>query len=173
MRVALLGLLTAALLGVIPTVAQADTSGPAVSSWSPGRLDFFTRGPRCDLVHRYWDANYGWSQWESLGGCLAINSKVSAISRSAGTIEVYARGSDNALYEKTFSLASGWSAWIGLGGILTSGPDVASRHPDSEDVFVRSANGDVVARNWTSSGGWTNWSSMGGQLSPNAAPAAT
>jgi hypothetical protein len=172
MRVALLGLLTAALLGVIPTAAQADNSGPAVASWGSGRLDFFARGPRCDLVHRYWDANYGWSAWETLGGCLAANSKVTAISRTSSNIDVFVRGADNGLWQKSYN-TSGWTDWINLGGLLTSGPDVASRHSDGVDVFARSGNGDAVVKSWTATAGWTNWSSVGGGLAPNTAPTAT
>ncbi len=45
------------------------TSGPAVASWQPNRLDVFARGTDNSLYHKWWDGN-NWSDWESLGGVL-------------------------------------------------------------------------------------------------------
>src|SRR5262249_56052520 len=74
------------------------TSGPAVCSWSSGRLDVFVRGTDNALWHK-WFSN-GWSGWESLGGVLT--SDPAAVSWGPNRIDVFVRGTDNALWHKWF-----------------------------------------------------------------------
>ena len=72
------------------------TSGPAVSSWSNGRLDVFVRGTdsRCGTS----GGRTAGSGWESLGGVLT--SGPAAVSWGAGRIDVFVRGTDSALWHK-------------------------------------------------------------------------
>ena len=74
------------------------TSGPAVSSWSNGRLDCFVRGTDSALWHKWWQN--GWSGWESLGGVLT--SGPAAVSWGNGRIDVFVRGTDSALWHKWY-----------------------------------------------------------------------
>src|SRR5262249_46069807 len=50
--------------GEIVPLGQPMVPGPAVSSWSPFRLDIFIQGRDARLYHKYFD--YGWSDWELL-----------------------------------------------------------------------------------------------------------
>jgi hypothetical protein len=107
------------------------TSGPAVSSWSNGRLDTFVRGTDNALWHK-WFQN-GWSNWESLGGVLTSSPGVS--SWRSGRLDVFVRGTDNALWHKWYQ--NHWYNWESLGGVLTSSPDAVSWGRNRIDVFVR------------------------------------
>ncbi|WP_108718751.1 hypothetical protein [Miniimonas sp. S16] len=144
------------------------SSGPAVSSWSSGRLDVFVRGTDNALWHK-WFAG-GWSGWESLGGVLT--SDPAAVSWSDGRIDVFVRGTDNALWHKWFD--GGWSGWESLGGILTSGPAVASWAHGRLDVFVRGTD-NALWHKWFRrgtfgiGGGWSGWESLGGVLTSDPA----
>jgi len=88
----------------------ASGTGPAVSSWAPGRLDVFTTGTDTALHHLWFSA--GWHSWESLGG--SLTSSPAAVSWDAGRIDVFARGSDGSLAHLWFS--GGWHSWESLGG---------------------------------------------------------
>jgi hypothetical protein len=132
------------------------TSGPAVTSWAPGRLDVFVRGTDNALWHK-WFSN-GWSGWESLGGVLT--SDPAAVSWGPNRIDVFVRGTDNALWHKWFS--NGWSGWESLGGGLTSGPAVASWGSNRLDVFVRGTDNALWHKWWAN--GWSGWESLGGVL---------
>jgi hypothetical protein len=70
--------------------------GPAVSTWSSGRLDTFVRGTDNALWHK-WYQN-GWSGWESLVGVLT--SAPDAASWGRNRIDVFARGTDNAMWHR-------------------------------------------------------------------------
>ncbi|HEU4756261.1 MAG TPA: hypothetical protein VFS72_06335 [Agromyces sp.] len=132
------------------------TSGPAVSSWSNGRLDCFVRGTDSALWHKWFDG--GWSGWESLGGVLT--SSPAAVSWGRGRIDVFVRGTDSALWHKWFD--GGWSGWESLGGVLTSEPAVCSWASGRLDVFVRGTD-SALWHKWFD-GGWSGWESLGGVL---------
>jgi Repeat of unknown function (DUF346) len=144
------------------SLGGALASGPAVSSWAPGRLDTFMRGTVSTLEHKWFDN--GWSGWESLGGNLA--SEPAAVSWGRGRIDVFARGTDSALWHKWYD--GGWSGWERLGGVLASGPAVASWAAGRLDVFARGTD-SALWHKWYD-GGWSGWESLGGTLT--SAPAA-
>jgi hypothetical protein len=112
------------------SLGGALASGPAVSSWAPGRLDTFMRGTVSTLEHKWFDN--GWSGWESLGGNLA--SEPAAVSWGRGRIDVFARGTDSALWHRWYD--GGWSGWESLGGVLTTAPAAVSWGPDRIDTFA-------------------------------------
>ena len=59
------------------------TSGPAASSWAPGRLDVFARGTDSALWHKWYES--GWSEWEALGGTLDVLAGRRLVGRRAGS----------------------------------------------------------------------------------------
>jgi hypothetical protein len=108
----------------------ASGTGPAVASWSQGRLDVFVDGTDGALWHK-WSTNGGgtWSSWESLGGSLA--SGPAAVSPfTVGVIDVFVRGTDGAVWQKSYD--NGWSSWTSVGGLVASGTGPAV----SQDLWL-------------------------------------
>ena len=52
----------------LKTIQIDNLTGPAVASWSSGRLDVFVRGTDNALWHKWYQNS--WSGWESLGGVI-------------------------------------------------------------------------------------------------------
>jgi glucose/arabinose dehydrogenase len=138
--------------------------GPAVTSWSAGRLDVFVRGTDNQLWHKWW-AN-GWSRWEPLGGVLA--SGPAAVAWSVGRLDVVVRGTDNQLWHKRYQGA--WSGWEPLGGRTNDAPAVASWSAGRLDVFVRGTDNKLWHRWWTNR--WSRWEPLGGVLASGPAAVA-
>jgi Repeat of unknown function (DUF346) len=134
----------------------ASGSGPAASSWAPGRLDVFVRGTDNQLWHKWYAA--GWSGFEALGGT-TVDSPA-AVSSGNGRIDVFVRGTDNQLWHRWY--ANGWSSWEPLGGMLSSGPAVTTWGPGRLDVFVRGTDNQLWHR-WYANG-WSSWEPLGGAL---------
>ena len=132
------------------------SSGPAVCSWAPGRLDTFVRGGDNALWHKWYSG--GWSGWEKLGGVLT--SDPAAVSWGNGRIDTFVRGTDSALWHKWYS--GGWSGWEKLGGYLSSGPAVCSWASGRLDVFVRGGD-NALWHKWYN-GSWSGWERLGGVL---------
>jgi len=145
------------------SLGETVTSGPAVASWGPNRLDVFARGAGNALYHRWWDGT-SWQGWENLGGSLL--SDPAAVSWGNGRIDVFVRGGDNALWHKYW--AGAWSGWESLGGVLSSGPAVASWGSGRLDIFVRGSDLALYHKVWN--GRWNAWEGLGGVLT--SAPAA-
>jgi len=143
------------------SLAGLLTSGPAASSWAPGRLDVFVRGTDNAMWHKWFDG--AWRGWESLGG--GLTSEPAAVSWGPGRIDGFARGTDNQLWHKWFDGA--WHGWEPLGGGLSSGPAVASWASGRLDVFVR-GNDNGLWHKWFQ-GGWSGWESLGGGLTSEPA----
>lgn len=143
----------------------ALSSGADVSSWGPGRLDVFAKGPDNALWHKYYAG--GWSIWTSLGG--QITSEPAAVSWSSGRIDVFARGANNDLQHIFYDASGGgWSSWYSHGGNLASGPDVASWGAGRLDVFARGTNNDLQHIFYSANAGWSTWYSHGGSLNSDA-----
>ncbi len=141
------------------------TSGPAVASWSEGRLDVFVRATDNSLYHRYWNGSQ-WSEWQGHGGALA--SSPAAVSWGNNRIDVFARqlGTDALIH--LYWNGSNWSQWEPLGGTLTSGPAVASWGEGRLDVFVRATDNSLYHRYWNGSQ-WSDWQGLGGALASDPA----
>ena len=134
----------------------ASGTGPAVSSWSAGRLDVFAEGTDGALYHKAWTGTK-WSGWESLGGKLTASP--AATSPSTGVIDVFARGSDSGIWQKSYN--KGWSNWASLGGQVAAGTGPAV----SQDLrlFVQGTDHQL----WRTGVGVgsaksTGWSRLGG-----------
>ncbi len=145
----------------------ASGTGPAVSSWSAGRLDVFVEGTDGALWHKWWTGT-SWSGWESLGG--KLTSSPAATSQGSGLIDIFARGTDGALWYKDWNGAA-WSSWHSLGGQIPTGtaPAAYSSGAGHLDVFVEGTGGALYHKSYT--GTWSGWQSLGGSLT--SSPAAT
>ncbi len=133
------------------------TSAPESTSWGPGRLDVFARGPDSALWHKWYSG--GWSGWEWLGGVLASGPGV--VAWGPGRVDVFVRGTDNALWHQWYS--GGWSGWESLGGVLTSAPEAASWAPGRLDVVARGSDNGLWHKWWDGSR-WSGWEAHGGVL---------
>jgi hypothetical protein len=140
------------------------TSGPAVSSWAPNRLDTFVRGTNNALYHKWWNGTR-WSDWENLGGVLT--SAPAAVSWGNNRIDVFARGQGNRLYHLWWD-SSRWSSWEDLGGNITSAPAVSSRTANRLEVFARGTNNQLITRSWNGSR-WSGWQNLDGVLTSDPA----
>jgi Fibronectin type III domain/Repeat of unknown function (DUF346) len=140
------------------------TSAPAVTTWSPNRLDAFVRGSDNALYHRSWNGS-SWGNWESLGGI--VTSDPAAVSSSPNRIDVFVRGTDLGLWHMSWN-GSGWSNWDSLGGILTAGPSVTAEGANRLDVVVRGTDNGLW-HNWYDGSSWHNWTSVGGLLTAGPA----
>jgi hypothetical protein len=74
------------------------TSGPAVSSSGPNRLDIFVRGSDNAVWHTWFDGQE--HIWEPLGGVIVSNP--AAASFTPNRLDVFVRGADNGLYHNWF-----------------------------------------------------------------------
>jgi YVTN family beta-propeller protein len=141
------------------TLTVAAGSGEAVSSWTPGRLDLFTRGTDNAIWHAFYTG--AWSGWESLGP--TIVSDPAAVSWGANRIDLFGVGTDGRVYHKFWG--PGWSGWLSELGApppgvpAGSGPAVSSWGPGRLDVFVRGADNAI----WHAfyAGTWSGWESLG------------
>jgi hypothetical protein len=88
------------------TVGVPLTGHPAACSWGPERMDVFARGPRGELLHKWWDGK-DWSPFESLGmplmpagdqRCIPFTGSVTACTWGPGRLDVFARALDGTLY---------------------------------------------------------------------------
>lgn len=71
------------------------TSGAAVASTAPNRLEVFARGENNQLLFRTWNGSR-WSGWQSLGG--RLTSEPAEVSWGGNRLDVFARGQNNHLW---------------------------------------------------------------------------
>ena len=136
--------------GGVGNNTPAIASGPAVSSWSEGRLDVFATNYNNELIHT-WFENGKWNEWETFQG--KIRSAPCAVSWGYNRIDVFARGTDNTLVHKWFD--GRWHDWESLGGHLTSSPSAASWSEGRLDVFWK-GNDATLEHIWF----WNGWRSI-------------
>jgi len=146
----------------------AITSAPGVTSWGGNRLDVFARGAAGQLAYISYDGR--WSNWKDLGGSLAPDSCVAAVSSPGHPIDVLARGSDNTLVWKHYN-GDRWSSWTSVPGKLTSGPAAIALPGGQILVFARSSTGTLMQCTYDGST-WSAWQDLGGTLKAGSDPAA-
>lgn len=87
-------------------VAAPLTGPPAACSWGPGRMDVFIRGPRGELLHKYWNGT-DWSRYEPLGmpirrgdqpQGIPFTGAVAACTWGENRLDVFGRALDGNLY---------------------------------------------------------------------------
>jgi hypothetical protein len=74
------------------------SSGPAVSSWGPNRLDVFGRGLDNTLYTNSWSGST-WSGWRQVSA-EPIDSDPAAVSRGTNRIDLFARHANKQIYTR-------------------------------------------------------------------------
>jgi hypothetical protein len=141
----------------------ASGTGPAVSSWSAGRLDVFVEGTDGALYQKSWTGT-SWSSWHSLGAGLTSSPAATVTTpNTANHVYVFVRGTDGAVWTKHWN-GSAWSTWASIGGQLASGtgPAVCSQG-SSLDVFVQGTDHVLYYKQWDGTT-WSGWKSLGAGL---------
>jgi hypothetical protein len=86
------------------------SGSPAVTSWGPGRLDFFAIGTDGHLYQRAWTgAEFG--DWVNLGG--AFTGSPAVTSWGPGRLDFFAIGTDGHLYQRAWTGAE-FGDWFDL-----------------------------------------------------------
>jgi hypothetical protein len=132
--------------------------GLTAVSWGNGRLDLFWVGPERELMHRWWQADSGWSADESLGGELAAPPAVT--SWTENEMEVFAVLGDGQLWNRYWD-GTAWHKWESLGGELSGQPAAASWGADRIDVFAPGRDGALWHRWWNGTE-WVPWERLPG-----------
>ena len=144
---------------VFKTLGAKAQSRPCCTSWGPGHVDCFIRGPKSNVLHISIDKGV-YSDWEDLGGIIV--DEIECISRDIGIIDVLVLGTNTGLYIKTFSDGK-WSGWVSKGGQLMEVPSCAVRTPSIIDCMLRgSANQGYHIG--TVDGEWGTYKDLGGSL---------
>jgi hypothetical protein len=99
------------------TQGPCSLTGPAVSSWAPGRLDTFVRGSDDAIWHEWYTG--AWSGWESLGKTIVSNP--AAVSWGPNRIDLFGTGTDGLIYHKIWN-GSTWTGWVSERGAPPPGP---------------------------------------------------
>jgi hypothetical protein len=130
------------------------TSGPAVASWAPNRLDLFGRGTDKALYTATSTGGSAWSAWRKLAPN-PIDSDPAAVAWGPNRIDVFARGTDKQMYTMSWT-GDRWTGWKSMGGQFTSGPAVSSWGSNRLDVFGRGADKTLYTNTWNGSA-WSGW----------------
>jgi hypothetical protein len=150
------------------------TSGPAATSWGPGRLDVFGRGTDGLLYHNWSVDGVNWNFWEAPLG-IAIKNAPAAVGWGAGSagsnqLTVFYLGPDDdqlhwLRYDENIAQVNPDAAWQDLGivggnkGSFNSAPAVTSWNPNEFDVFGRWTDGTLRHSTFNGSS-WSNWDQM-------------
>jgi hypothetical protein len=141
--------------------AVAREAGDCVS-WSPNRVDCFSRSPSGSLtwIHR----DHGkWSTPQDLGGKLA--AAPSCITRGPGGINCFAISAKGVL-ATIYLNGTKWGAWASLGGELKPSRVACLSHARDRIVcFARGRTNQLMTRRWSGGKAWEPWSDLGGALS--------
>lgn len=167
LHVAVLSLVVA-LLGTNPARAW-DEVQPAVAreagdcvSWSPNRVDCFSRSPSGSLTWVYRDHGK-WSAPQDLGGKLA--APPSCVARGPGGINCFAISAKGVLATIYLNGAK-WGAWASLGGELKPSRVACLSHARDRIVcFARGNTDQLMSRRWNGGKAWEPWRDLGGALS--------
>jgi len=142
-------------------------SGPAATTWGPGRLDAFVRGTD-SLVWDRWYDNGTW-YWTNLGGYTTGDPAPAASLLAPGSIAVAEADFGRTLSVDTYN--GSWRGWVHcIGGVLAAEPSAVFASPTSQDVYVEGT--DRQLWHWFNNGPGVcgGWQPIGGVLS--SAPAA-
>ncbi len=156
-----------------PITPGVLTSGPAVVSWGPGRLDIFGRGTDTLLYHNWTDDGVNWNFWEALVGGLSIEEAPAAVAWGPAVtggynqLDVFARQSDGQIVWVRYTDNGndpnfGWSVRGVVGGStgdFTLGPAATSWGPNEFDVFGRWSDGTLRHSTWNGVN-WSRWEQL-------------
>lgn len=131
-------------------------------SWSPNRIDCFTRSPSGSLSWIHRDQGR-WSAPQDLGGKLA--AAPSCVARGPGGINCFAISAKGVLATIYLNGAK-WGAWASLGGELKpSRVSCLSHARDRIVCFARGREDQLMTRRWNGGKTWEAWRDLGGALS--------
>jgi hypothetical protein len=117
-------------------------------SWGSGRLDIFARGANGDLLHKFFQGNWGPNAMEVVGTGIAGDPV--AVSWGSGRLDIFACGANGDLLHKFFE--GGWGP-DGMGGpleVVGSGRGIGGRPAAVSwgsgrlDIFGRAQDGDTL-----------------------------
>src|SRR5207244_5824114 len=125
-------------LGGMVNHEQGSTSGLAVASSAPGRMNVFRelilRRPLLLLMlEQNTFHNNTWSGWKSITK-LSLPCQLAAASSGQGRIDVFRCETGFDMLHGTL-LNDSWSGWQSLGGVCASGPAATSGMPGRLAVF--------------------------------------
>jgi hypothetical protein len=131
-------------------------------SWSPGRIDCFSRTLSGSLSWVYFEGGK-WSAPHDLGGKLA--AAPSCVVRGPGGINCFATSAKGLL--ATIHLnGNKWSKWASLGGELKASRVACVAHARDRIVCFARGRGDrLMTRKWSGAKTWEPWRDLGGALS--------
>jgi predicted acylesterase/phospholipase RssA len=121
------------------------TSGPAVASWGPNRLDVFCRGQNGRLLQKVSDSGGNtWTGWHEIlpkGGVIDPGTDPAAVSPAVNNINVVYRG-QNKHPKGTWwdNVNQNWTPEEEHPGILTSSPALSSWGGHRLDSFYKGQN---------------------------------
>lgn len=145
--------------------AVAREAGTCVS-WSPARIDCFTRSANSALSWTYRE-NGTWSAPRDLGGKLA--AAPSCVVRGPGGINCYAVSAKGVLATIYLNGAK-WSNWSSLGGALEpSRVSCVGLGRDRIACFARGRENQLMSRRWSGGKTWEPWRDLGGTLTADPA----
>jgi hypothetical protein len=161
------------------------TSGPSAVTWGVGREEVFARGADYQLWHKWYEAG-AWSDWQPLGGLLASDPEVIALTSPGTTqftgLRVYVTGFDGNVWVREYSqgfFGARWGDWYLYGAppqtTVVGGP-VGLAHigfghllaGTDEVVLVRGADNQLWIQGYSSglNVGYINapWTPCGGVI---------
>jgi hypothetical protein len=148
-----------------------STRTPAAVAWhQTHRLDVFAPGATSNVLHRSFELNHGFSEWEDLGGTL--NSGVAAASMSPGRLAIFGRTTGNLMVEKYYSTQHGWTDWRESAPAVqirsTPAAIASETEPHTYAVFARGGANDVIIRAYQdpphASHGGSHWYNDAGRV---------
>jgi hypothetical protein len=145
-------------------VGAGAASGPAVCSWSSGRVDFFVQDSARATWHKYLDSTGGWHDWKKLGG--TATSDPCAVVRADSSMAVFARGNDGGLYADycTSPTADTWTGYVLVPGnaqlAAGTGPAACSMSSNRFDLFAVGTDKAIYQMTW-SNPSYGAWHSIG------------
>jgi hypothetical protein len=145
------------------------TTGAAVVSWGPERLDVFALGesPDFELFQISW-AQTVWSEWNPIGGSWESFTPT-AITWGPNRLDVLVVHPDTKSLHHAYLSLSSWE-WENLGGYCTSRPAAVSRDTGVIDIFVR--GGDAGLWHLSYQNSWGQWRSIDSGTAIQAEPEA-
>jgi pimeloyl-ACP methyl ester carboxylesterase len=133
-------------------VNRGEIAGdPAAALDAGGRLRVFALSNVGELItigESYPSAIGSWSNWFSLEGAVAENSRPAVRRNAWGQLQVFVRWNDGTIRTRRQLNADGtsWSGWLDLGGYSERNPAVAENLDGTLSLFVVGRGGVVYTR---------------------------
>lgn len=153
---------------------------PAVSAWSPNRLDVVSVGGDNAMYHTAWNGSAWDSEWKNLAG--GFTSSPAIVSWGPNRLDIFGLGwGDQSIWHSWYDGdTSGWYeesdsgiGWESLGGGPFGAPPVlVSRGLDMLDIFAVSETNNTIYQ-LSYDGAWSDWTSLGEPIYTLPTPSAS